>query len=154
MEMPSTNSESSGVVVESRRGRSGGPRVGRSASLPSLARQGSGISSGMHDSGMESEAGSEAPSMSRPASNRAASAAAGRRVVTATMAQHYYLEGDWGWVVVLCHLLVNMLVHGVQLSVGVLAGPLEEEFHQRTQALGEYSCVWSCSGAPSMCFMY
>jgi len=38
----------------------------------------------------------------------------------ATIRQHYYPEGGWGWVILLCSLTVQALSHGIQLSFGVL----------------------------------
>jgi len=38
----------------------------------------------------------------------------------ATIRQHYYPEGGWGWVILLCSLSVQVLSHGLQLSFGVL----------------------------------
>ncbi|XP_043216970.1 monocarboxylate transporter 2-like [Amphibalanus amphitrite] len=116
----------------------GGMRLSRSSSLPSLGRrplerQMSGLS-GLADSGLESEPVSGERLVGPP--SRPTSAAPGRRVVTATMAQHYYLEGGWGWVVVVCHLLTNVTVHGLQLSVGILARPVTACFHQTPSALG------------------
>ena len=37
----------------------------------------------------------------------------------ATIRQHYYPEGGWGWLVVCCALVANTLAHGLQLSYGV-----------------------------------
>ncbi|XP_058127395.1 monocarboxylate transporter 8-like [Anopheles ziemanni] len=39
---------------------------------------------------------------------------------TSTIKQHYYPEGGWGWIVVLVGVLVHILTHGLQTSVGVL----------------------------------
>ncbi|XP_037079519.1 uncharacterized protein LOC119100537 [Pollicipes pollicipes] len=49
---------------------------------------------------------------------------------------HYYLEGHWGWVVALCHALVNVLVHGLQSSFGVMAAPAAEEFRRPPLTVG------------------
>ena len=135
MDPPSGGSAGSAAGI----GLGPGCRLTRSSSLPSLGRrplerQISGLS-GLADSGLESEpvSGERLGVPSRPTS-----AAPGRRVVTATMAQHYYLEGGWGWVVVLCHVLVNVTVHGLQLSVGILAEPITACFQRKPTALGEY----------------
>ncbi|CAH0390879.1 unnamed protein product [Bemisia tabaci] len=37
-----------------------------------------------------------------------------------TLKQHYYPEGGWGWVVVVCALFVQILAHGLHLGVGML----------------------------------
>lgn len=36
-----------------------------------------------------------------------------------TIRQHYYPEGGWGWVVVVCSVLVQLLSHGVHLAAGL-----------------------------------
>lgn len=46
----------------------------------------------------------------------------------ATLNRHYYLEGDWGWVVVVASVLVHLLHHGLQLSWGVLLEPTASKF--------------------------
>ena len=38
----------------------------------------------------------------------------------ATIRQHYYPEGGWGFVILICALIANILSHGLQLSFGVL----------------------------------
>ena len=38
----------------------------------------------------------------------------------ATIKQHYYPEGGWGWVVVLTAFLVQVVSHGFQMSFGVI----------------------------------
>ena len=43
-----------------------------------------------------------------------------KEVKQATIRQHYYPEGGWGYIVLLCASLVNILAHGLQLSFGVL----------------------------------
>lgn len=37
----------------------------------------------------------------------------------ASIFQHYYPEGGWGYVILLCGFLVQMLTHGLQLSFGM-----------------------------------
>ena len=37
-----------------------------------------------------------------------------------TLKQHYYPEGGWGWCVVLASILVNILAHGLQLSLAII----------------------------------
>lgn len=37
-----------------------------------------------------------------------------------TLKQHYYPEGGWGWVVVVCSLIVQILTHGLHFGSGVL----------------------------------
>ena len=38
----------------------------------------------------------------------------------ATIRQHYYPEGGWGFVVVIVAVIVQIITHGLQLSFGVL----------------------------------
>ena len=37
----------------------------------------------------------------------------------ASIFQHYYPEGGWGYVILLCGFLVQILTHGLQLSFGI-----------------------------------
>lgn len=37
-----------------------------------------------------------------------------------TLKQHYYPEGGWGWIVVICAFLVHILSYGLQTSEGLL----------------------------------
>lgn len=112
----------------------------RSTSLPSLApslargaRRGSALSGGAGDSGLESE-----PASGVSGAPRAGLSGGARcRPLTATIAQHYYLEGAWGWVVVLCHVLLNVLLHGEQMSCGLLTTLARAEFDQPGGGVGE-----------------
>ena len=38
----------------------------------------------------------------------------------ASIFQHYYPEGGWGYVILMCGLLVQVFAHGLQLSYGML----------------------------------
>ena len=38
----------------------------------------------------------------------------------ATIRQHYYPEGGWGFVVVIVAVIVQVISHGLQLSFGIL----------------------------------
>jgi len=42
-----------------------------------------------------------------------------KEVKNATIRQHYYPEGGWGYIVLTCALAANILAHGLQLSFGV-----------------------------------
>ncbi|KAJ8921732.1 hypothetical protein NQ315_010642 [Exocentrus adspersus] len=42
---------------------------------------------------------------------------------TTTLRRHYYPEGGWGWVIVMCSVLVHVLNHGVQLAYSQLVFP-------------------------------
>lgn len=43
--------------------------------------------------------------------------------------RHYYPEGGWGYVVVTCCILVNILNHGLQLAYGILHKPISDKFN-------------------------
>lgn len=50
------------------------------------------------------------------------------RDTRATIMQHYYPEGGWGWVVLVMALLVHVISHGVHQATGVLILHLVKEF--------------------------
>lgn len=56
----------------------------------------------------------------------------------ATLNRHYYLEGDWGWVVVVASVLVHLLNHGLQLSWGVVLEPTARKFTKSINDTGAY----------------
>lgn len=57
------------------------------------------------DSGVATSSGAEQqPPVGRPIS---------------TILQHYYPEGGWGWVVVACSVLVQILGHGLHGATGI-----------------------------------
>ncbi|KAK6631717.1 hypothetical protein RUM43_013781 [Polyplax serrata] len=45
-----------------------------------------------------------------------------------TIQQHYYPEGGWGWMIVVCGTLVQCLSHGLVLSWGVTQTQTERHF--------------------------
>ena len=49
------------------------------------------------------------------------SAGTQRKRRIASIFQHYYPEGDWGYVILVCAFLVQVFSHGLQMSFGVLA---------------------------------
>jgi hypothetical protein len=51
---------------------------------------------------------------------------AGRPI--STIRQHYYPEGGWGWVVVACSVLVQILCHGLHGAAGVWLQVVLEQF--------------------------
>ncbi|KAG5870948.1 hypothetical protein JTB14_027123 [Gonioctena quinquepunctata] len=51
---------------------------------------------------------------------------------TTTLRRHYYPEGGWGWVVVVCAVLVHVLNHGVQLGCSQLVIPGAQKFNVET----------------------
>lgn len=48
---------------------------------------------------------------------------------TSTIKQHYYPEGGWGWIVIVVGIMVHLLTHGLQTSVGVLMIETRRRFH-------------------------
>ena len=44
--------------------------------------------------------------------------------------QHYYPEGGWGWVILLCGFLVQVLALGLQQSLAILIFPLSGRRYQ------------------------
>mgnify|MGYP005984650319 FL=1 len=72
---------------------------------------------------------------------------------TTTLRRHYYLEGGWGWVVVVCSVLVHVLNHGVQLSCSQLILPGAEKFKVETvHFAGEFFVIlWDVKAR--VCFM-
>lgn len=51
--------------------------------------------------------------------------------------RHYYPEGGWGYVVVACCVLVNVINHGLQLAYGVLHKPILDKFRVGILETGE-----------------
>ena len=49
----------------------------------------------------------------------------------ASIFQHYYPEGGWGYVILLCGLLVQVFAHGLQLSYGMLFPIVTKMFRVR-----------------------
>lgn len=47
------------------------------------------------------------------------------------LCRHYYPEGGWGVVIVIVAVLVQIVAHGLHLSVGVLLLPTSRRFHTR-----------------------
>ncbi|KAF5301583.1 hypothetical protein FQR65_LT08888 [Abscondita terminalis] len=45
-----------------------------------------------------------------------------------TLRRHYYPEGGWGWVIITCTVLLNIINHGLQLSCSQLAPSAAEKF--------------------------
>lgn len=76
----------------------------------------------------------------RPSSAVATPADCGRQCVlndvtldarkAATLYRHYYPEGGWGWIVLICSVLVHVLTLGLQLSCSQLVGPANRKFQQ------------------------
>jgi hypothetical protein len=54
---------------------------------------------------------------------------------TITLWQNYYPEGQWGWIVVFCALVVQAINHGAQLGVSTLLVKVDRRFHVGEPAL-------------------
>lgn len=51
---------------------------------------------------------------------------------TNTIRQHYYPEGGWGWVIVVCAMLVQILAHGMHGAVGVTMMEMGKQYPTST----------------------
>ena len=60
-----------------------------------------------------------------------------KEVKNATIRQHYYPEGGWGYIILICALAVNILAHGLQLSYGVT-------FLAIMRRWGSHTMLYSC----------
>ncbi|KAJ8921714.1 hypothetical protein NQ315_010624 [Exocentrus adspersus] len=98
------------------RPRRGG--LSRSRSLPQL-------SVSHHDSGLGSYYGGSG--VDEPPVSRAARLVADLRQLL-TLKQHYYPEGGWGWVVLVCAILVHILSHGLHTSAGLFYTEMIKKF--------------------------
>ena len=58
-----------------------------------------------------------------------------RRDTRATIMQHYYPEGGWGWVVVAVAAAVHLLAHGLHTAYGALLGLTLANFSQQQPVL-------------------
>ncbi|EEB18529.1 hypothetical protein Phum_PHUM517920 [Pediculus humanus corporis] len=57
--------------------------------------------------------------------------------------RHYYPEGGWGYVIVICSVFVHVINHGFQLSFGILHGPIYEKFNAGFEYTGKIlTKVW------------
>lgn len=101
---------SSGVAV---------PGLYRSRSLPHLFAGDSGVGSF-----------SEGPPGPGPQNKLGAGGLVAELRQLLTLKQHYYPEGGWGWVVVCCSVVVQILTHGLQMGSGVLVRDTINKFGQ------------------------
>lgn len=53
-------------------------------------------------------------------------------VCSNTIKQHYYPEGGWGWLIVVCAVVVQCLNHGIQLSWGIIELEVRKKFVKAT----------------------
>lgn len=60
-----------------------------------------------------------------------------KRPTRTTLQRHYYLEGGWGWVVVVVSVGVHVLSHGVQLAWPVAVPPTMAKFRTGYVETGE-----------------
>lgn len=47
-----------------------------------------------------------------------------------TLRQHYYPEGEWGWLLVAIGFIIQCLSHGLHMSIGVLNTIIASRFQQ------------------------
>ena len=76
-----------------------------------------------------------------------------KEVKAATIRQHYYPEGGWGYIVLLSAFLVNILAHGLQLSFGVLLLAIQRRWGSQVSpvAASKYSGPSSDSDTDNEC---
>ena len=88
------------------------------------------------DENEEEEAGDEPPDdlLGMPPAPSATSTTTKRRkkeeMKQATIRQHYYPEGGWGFIVLIVAILVQIISHGLQLSYGVLTLAIIKRWHE------------------------
>ena len=51
----------------------------------------------------------------------------------------YYLEGGWGYLIVMCAFLTNVICQGVQFSTSILASRADRRFRMERYQFGVYS---------------
>ncbi|RWS06594.1 monocarboxylate transporter 10-like protein [Dinothrombium tinctorium] len=56
---------------------------------------------------------------------------------TQTIRQHYYPEGNWGWIIVFTSTAVHFITSGLQLSFGVILSNLKQEKFAGSDMEGE-----------------
>lgn len=81
----------------------------------------------------EDPGGAPMPGAEAPVSRRVRAAPydahlAAQMVARRLLCRHYYPEGGWGWTVTACALLVQLLVHGLQLGYVVLVRTAQKKF--------------------------
>ena len=70
-----------------------------------------------------------------------------KEVKQATIRQHYYPEGGWGYIVLLSAFLVNILAHGLQLSFGILLVAIQRRWASQVSPVSasEYPDIFCLS---------
>ena len=73
-------------------------------------------------------------------------------ITARTLKQHYYPEGGWGWLVALAAFLVNIIGHGVQVSLAILFLHNLAHFNRRGTVVGQESpsTTWLVSVSSSV----
>ena len=56
----------------------------------------------------------------------------------ASIFQHYYPEGGWGVVLILAVIMVQIIIHGLLLSYGVLLAKIDRRFRVSLLESGEF----------------
>ena len=61
-----------------------------------------------------------------------------RKKRIASIFQHYYPEGGWGVVLILAVIMVQIIIHGLLLSYGVLLAKIDRRFRVSLLESGEF----------------
>ena len=56
----------------------------------------------------------------------------------ASIFQHYYPEGGWGVVLILAVIMVQLIIHGLLLSYGVLLAKIDRRFRVSLLESGKF----------------
>lgn len=59
-----------------------------------------------------------------------------------TLRQHYYPEGGWGWLITVIGLIMQMIAHGLHMSVGVVVIEIIRTFRVPILKAGEWDVFW------------
>ena len=75
-----------------------------------------------------------------------------RKKRIASIFQHYYPEGGWGVVLLLAVIMVQIIIHGLLLSYGVLLAKVVRRFRVSVLESGQNLCRIRITGNLSICF--
>ena len=75
-----------------------------------------------------------------------------RKKRIASIFQHYYPEGGWGVVLLLAVIMVQVIIHGLLLSYGVLLAKVVRRFRVSVLESGQNPCRIRIMGNFSICF--